>query len=210
MASRPMLPKPKPDMNQVARKTAAAWNAPGGGYEQFKKMDPQREKDLPPGGKLPPGSTPGNYSPGPMKPISGVMHEGGIVPKTGAYLMKKGEHVLTPEKKNMMHHAMSLASTALSHPDMDEKEPAAPKKTLKEMRIRKGASGGHLITHIHEMPHPDEEHVSPDTDHLVGHVLQHMTEPNEGEMEAENGESGMDEKNESPATGQMEKAVGYK
>ena len=207
-----MLPQPpKPDTNQTARKTAAAWNAPGGGYDSFKKMDPQREKDLPPGGKLPAGSTPGNY-PGPMKPLSGVMHEGGVVPKTGAYLMKKGEHVLTPEKKNMMHHAMSLASTALSHPDMDEKEPPMPKKTIKEMRIRKGASGGHVITHVHEMPgmHPDEEHVSPDTDHLVGHVLQHMTEPNEGEMEAENGESGMDEKNESPATGQMEKAVGYK
>jgi hypothetical protein len=47
----------------VAQRTAARWNMPGGGYDQWKKGDAQREKDLPPGAALPKGSTPGNYSP---------------------------------------------------------------------------------------------------------------------------------------------------
>jgi hypothetical protein len=197
MASRPILPKPpKPDTNETARKTAAAWNAPGGGYEQFKKADPQREKALPPGGKLPSGSTPGNY---PM-PIKGIMHDGGEVPKTGAYLMKKGEHVLTPEKKTMMHHAMSLASTALSHPD--EKEPEPPKKTIKSMHIRK-AGGGYIIEHHHAAPHlhPMEEHTVKDMDSLHDHLGQHMGEPNE---------SAAHEGAESSGVQAMEAAVGYK
>ena len=143
--------------------------------DSFKKMDPQREKDLPPGGKLPAGSTPGSYHPASTAmrpPLSGVMHEGGVVPKTGAYLMKKGEHVLTPEKKNMMHHAMSLASTALSHPDMEEKEPPMPKKSVKEIHIRKGKSGGFIMEHHHAAPavHPMEEHTAPDMDALHDHM----------------------------------------
>lgn len=56
------------DQNEVAKKTAAAWNAPGGGFDQFKKGDPQREKDLPPGAPLPVGSTPGNYGNTPAQP----------------------------------------------------------------------------------------------------------------------------------------------
>jgi hypothetical protein len=207
MASRPLVPKPrKPDTNEVARKTAAAWNAPGGGYDQFKKNDPQREKDLPPGAPLPAGSTPGNYHPvpAPMKPLSGVMHEGGIIPKTGAYLMKKGEHVLTPEKKHMMQHAMSLASTALSHPDMD-KEPPMPKKEIKDMHMRRGANGGFIVKHIHtSMAHPDEEHVHPDMDALHDHMEEHWGEPNQGEGEYE------EEAKESPGTQTAEKALGYK
>jgi hypothetical protein len=207
MASRPMLPQPpKPDTNQTARKTAAAWNAPGGGYDSFKKMDPQREKDLPPGGKLPAGSTPGSYHPASTAmrpPLSGVMHEGGVVPKTGAYLMKKGEHVLTPEKKNMMHHAMSLASTALSHPDMEEKEPPMPKKSVKEMHIRKGKSGGFIMEHHHAAPavHPMEEHTAPDMDALHDHMDQHMGQPPDAEA-AEGAES--------PGVQAMESAIGSK
>ncbi len=197
MASRP-LPKPKPDTNETARKTAAAWNAPGGGYDQFKKADPQREKDLPPGGKLPPGSTPGNYHP--VVPIKGAMHDGGVVPKTGAYLMKQGEHVLTPEKKNMMQHAMSLASTALSHPDEKETEP--PKKTIKSMHIRK-AGGGYIIEHHHASPHlhPMEEHTVKDMTSLHDHLGEHMGEPNE---------SAAKEGAESSGVQAMESAVGYK
>jgi len=201
MASRPVLPKPpKPDTNQMARKTAAAWNAPGGGYDQFKKADPQREKALPPGGKLPAGSTPGNYGPAPQ-PIKGVMHDGGEVPKTGAYLMKKGEHVLTPEKKNMMHHAMSLASTALSHPDT-EGEPEPPKKTIKSMHIRK-AGGGYIIEHHHATPHlhPMEEHTVKDMTSLHDHLGEHMGEPSE---------SAANEGAESSGVQAMESAVGYK
>lgn len=33
----------------AAMATAAAWNAPGGGYDQHVAQDSQREKDFPPG-----------------------------------------------------------------------------------------------------------------------------------------------------------------
>lgn len=37
----------------TSRANAAAWNAPGGGYDQWKQGDQQREKDLPVGKILP-------------------------------------------------------------------------------------------------------------------------------------------------------------
>ena len=49
------------DSNDVARKNAADWNAPGGGYAKWKQGDPKREEDLPVGGKVPMGATAGNY-----------------------------------------------------------------------------------------------------------------------------------------------------
>ena len=138
------------------------------------------------------------------KPL-GKMHQGGEVPKSGTYLMQKGEHVLTPEKKHMMHHALSLAETALGH--SEDKEPEMPKKEIKEMRIRRGASGGHVVIHVNNAPHlhPDEEHVTGSTDGLVDHVMEHMTDPDEGEEEAEMGQHGMDGGKEA-----IEHAVGYK
>lgn len=140
---------------------------------------------------------------GMVKPL-GKMHDGGEVPKTGAYIMKKGEHVLTPEKKNLMHHAMSLAETALSHPDTEDKEPEPPKKEIREMRIRKGASGGYVIEHHHtHFSHPMEEHTAKDTDDLHDHLEQHMGEPNDGEGNHE--ESG-----ESTGAQAAEAALGYK
>ena len=42
-----------------AEKTAADWIKPGGGYDQWKKDDPAREKVLPPGGSVPEGYKPG-------------------------------------------------------------------------------------------------------------------------------------------------------
>ena len=38
----------------LAEKTAADWTKPGGGYDQWKKDDPAREKRLPIGGTEPP------------------------------------------------------------------------------------------------------------------------------------------------------------
>jgi hypothetical protein len=132
--------------------------------------------------------------------LKGQMHDGGTVPEDGAYKMKKGEHVLTPEHKNHIKAALSMAEGALSH---EKDEPDTPKKEVAEMRIRKGASGGHIVKHVHVHMHlhPDEEHVTHDTDGLMDHVMQHMTEPNEGEKEADAGDPGIEE---------MENAVGYK
>jgi hypothetical protein len=120
--------------------------------------------------------------------------DGGEVKKTGFAMVHKGEHVVTPEQKMHMKHAMGLANDVLGG---DEAE---PKKTVKEMRIRKGASGGHIVTHIHHhIMHPDEDHVTTGTDHLMDHVMHHMTDPDEGEEESM----------ESPGVQAMEKAVGY-
>jgi len=47
------MPTPKKDPNAVAKKTAANWNKPGGGYDQYKKGDPAREKAMPVGTMLP-------------------------------------------------------------------------------------------------------------------------------------------------------------
>lgn len=120
--------------------------------------------------------------------------DGGEVKKTGLAMVHKGEHVVTPEQKMHMKHAMGLASDVLGG---DE---PTPKKEVKEMRIRKGASGGHIVHHIHShFSHPDEEHVTTGTDHLMDHVMEHMTDPDEGEEEME-----------SPGTQQQEEALGYK
>lgn len=119
---------------------------------------------------------------------------GGEVKKTGFAMVHKGEHVVTPEQKMHMQHAMGLASDVLGG---DE---PAPKKEVKEMHIRRGASGGHIVRHIHShLSHPDEEHVTTGTDHLMDHVMQHMTDPDQGE-----------ESMESPGTQQQEQALGYK
>ncbi len=127
--------------------------------------------------------------------------DGGEVKKTGVAMVHKGEHVLTPEHKGHIKAALSMAEGALSHEK--EAEPDMPKKEVSEMRIRKGASGGHIIKHVHVHMHlhPDEEHVTHDTDGLVDHVMHHMTEPNEGEKEADAGDPGIEE---------MQHVVGYK
>jgi hypothetical protein len=133
-----------------------------------------------------------------VKPI-GSFHKGGTVPMDGPYNLKKGEHVMTAQQHGNMNHAFDLAGSVLAQ---QSPEPDMPKKELKEMRIRKGANGGHIVTHIHtHMMHPDEEHVHEHTDGLIDHVMQHMTEPNEGEAEADAGDPGIEA---------AEKAVGYK
>jgi hypothetical protein len=132
------------------------------------------------------------------KPL-GQMHDGGTVPESGMYKMKKGEHVLTKDQHGNMNHAFDLAGSVLAHQMPKSGE---PKKEVMEMRIRKAASGGHIIKHVHVDPaHPDEDHVTHDTDGLMDHVMHHMAEPNEGEKEADAGDPGIE---------QMEHAVGYK
>lgn len=43
-------PKQQAQQPSFAEKTAADWIRPGGGYDQWKKGDAEREKRLPPGG----------------------------------------------------------------------------------------------------------------------------------------------------------------
>jgi hypothetical protein len=38
---------------------------------------------------------------GPARPVAGMFHKGGKVPRTAAYLLKKGEHVIPAGKRKM-------------------------------------------------------------------------------------------------------------
>lgn len=128
--------------------------------------------------------------------IKGVMHAGGTIPETGAYLMKAKEHVLTPENHGKLKAAMGLAHDALSH---NAEEPQAPKKVVKDMKIRRSANGGHIVTHVHShFEHPDEEHTTQGTKGLLNHVMQHMTDPTEPS----------DGEGETPGQAEIQKAIG--
>lgn len=52
----------------------------------------------------------------------------------------------------------------------------APKKHVREVRTRRGASGGYIHEHHHMSPehHPMEEHTSPDQDAMVQHMMAAM------------------------------------
>ena len=70
-------------------------------------------------------------------------------------------------------------------------EHGPPKKVIKHIISRK-VHGGHVHTHVHTHPaHPDEEHVTQGTDGMVDHMLEHNSEPNPGEAEADAGQSGI-------------------
>ena len=102
-----------------------------------------------------------------------------------------------------MKHAMGLAEGVLSH---DAPKMQMPKKVIHEMKIRRGKSGGHIITHVHKHPmHPDEEHVVANKADLLKHVADHMSEPEPEQPEA-SGMQGM--MPPSGGTQQMASAVG--
>lgn len=122
-----------------------------------------------------------------VKPL-GTFHKGtDYVPKTGAYVLEKGEKVV-PKEQNM---SMDHLKDALGGNDKNAK----PKKELKEIRTRKAKDG--KIIHEHHFTHPEhydkEEHVSANQDELVDHMLEHMGTPNDGEQEANEGQSGIDD-----------------
>jgi len=131
------------------------------------------------------------------KPL-GQMHDGGTVPKTGPYIMKKDEHVLTPENHSKLKSAMALAHDALSGPAQE-----GPKKVIKAMHIRKASDGSHVIEHHHlDYSHPMEEHTAKNMDELHDHLEQHWGSPNDGEEASES------EKDESPGVVAASKVVG--
>ena len=140
------------------------------------------------------------------KPL-GSMKKGGKVSKTGVYKLHEGEQVLTPEHKDKLKQALSLAEGALSKEA--EKEPEPPKKEVKEMRMRRGVNGGFIVNHLHVHAHlhPDEEHVHPDMDSLHSHLEDHWGDPEDGEDEKMETEA--EEKKESPGVEAAEKALGY-
>lgn len=89
----------------------------------------------------------------------------------------------------MSNDTMSLVEGALAHKEPEKKVEHHAKK-VQHMHIKRGHSGGYIVTHKHHFPeiHPDEEHVVPDTDALHDHVEANMGEPNPGEAEADAGQ----------------------
>lgn len=106
------------------------------------------------------------------------------VPKTGPAKLHKGEAVLPKEHAE---HLRSAVAGALGHGE--EK----PKKEIRHIITRKAKNGGYVHEHHHTAPehHPMEEHISPDQDSMVEHMMDHMGEANPGEAEADAGQSGV-------------------
>lgn len=124
------------------------------------------------------------------KPLGSYKKGTDYVPKTGVYKLEEGEAVKT-KKENVLEHLKDSLAGA--------EKPEKPKKELKEIRTRKvkGKDGKSSYIHEHHHTHPEvhpmEEHVSPDHDSMIEHMMQHMGEPNEGEAEAEAGQGGIEE-----------------
>ena len=127
------------------------------------------------------------------KPL-GQMHKGGTIQKTGQYVMKAGEKVLTGDQHAHLKNALSLAQTALSHDQ--EPTPPPPAKTGRDFHVRRLDDKTFHVRkgHMSPMDHPEEESSAPDMKGLIQHLKDHFGE----------------EKQESPGTQAAEDAVGLK
>ncbi len=68
----------------------------------------------------------------------------------------------------MMHDLKSAMADSMGGSSHEEK----PKKEIKHIEVRKGKSGGHIITHHHTHPsHAPEEHVTSTDDQMASHML---------------------------------------
>jgi hypothetical protein len=122
--------------------------------------------------------------PGQMRPEMPVYHKGtDYVPKTGPAILKKGEAVLNPAdaktyrtSKDGMADSSSKKSIMGATSKSLAGKSKAPSKQVREIRIRKGASGGHVIEHHHSKPdvHPMEEHTTANDAALLNHIQQTM------------------------------------
>lgn len=89
--------------------------------------------------------------------------DGGVVEKTGVAKVHKGE-VVIPAKSNWKDATRHLGG----------KSPKG-KKEVKEIRTRKGASGGFIHSHHFADPSQEpEEHVSPDQASMLQHMAANM------------------------------------
>lgn len=106
-----------------------------------------------------------------------------FVPKTGPARLHKGEAVLNKADADK-HRALKGAAATLGGDK--------PAKEIHEMTIKKvKGKNAHVITHHHTHPHvhPSETHTTEGTDGLMSHVMDHMSEPNPGEAEADAGQA---------------------
>jgi len=104
-----------------------------------------------------------------LKPL-GKLHTGTpYVPKTGPYVLEKGERVVPKEQNKMDASAAMEAITG--------RKPKPPKK-IKEIRTKKTDDGKYVHTHMHHHPehHADEMHVSNDLKAAQAHLADQ--EPN--------------------------------
>jgi hypothetical protein len=73
-----------------------------------------------------------------------------------------------------MDHMKSAMADSMGGAHHEEK----PKKEIKHIEVKKGKSGGHIITHHHTHPmHEAESHVTGTDDQLADHVMEHMGTP---------------------------------
>lgn len=106
------------------------------------------------------------------------------VHSTGPAILHKGEAVLKKEDADKYRAAKgNIFSAAGDSMGGRKKHP----KKIKEIRTRKGTGGGYIHEHHHTHPedHPMEEHVSPDQDAMVDHMMANMGEGNPGEAGAD-------------------------
>lgn len=133
----------------------------------------------------------------PSKPAKMPSYKSGTdyVPKTGPAKLHKGEAVL-PKHEAAEHRKEKMTkvngnglSGVASELGGDTPK---PKKEIKHIVTKKAKTGGYIHEHHHTHPehHPMEEHVTPDQDSMMDHMMQHMGTPNPGEAEADAGQSG--------------------
>lgn len=113
-------------------------------------------------------------------------HDGGDVDKTGPAMLEKGEHVLSKEATEKVKDSMGAGKKKESKKEPEKKDKKAKKKggkRVKEMHVRRGASGGYIAKHDFERPTDamaqmpeSEEHILPDMNALHDHMDEHMGE----------------------------------
>ena len=101
------------------------------------------------------------------------------VPETGPAILHEGEAVIPKEKNKMKDNGFDAVKDALGGVDKSKK----PKKEIKHLVHKRSKNGGHIIEHHHTAPehHPMEEHTFDNHDDMLNHVMEHMTDKNEGE-----------------------------
>lgn len=132
-------------------------------------------------------------------------HEDGIddVPNTGPAILHKHEAVLNKEDAENYRAGKRMANKKYNVEDeLGGKKKKGPKE-IKHIISRKGKDheGNHVVIHTHVHTHPehaDEEHISDGDDQLADHMMEHLGTPNEGEAEAEAGQSGIPEAEPQP------------